>query len=236
MNNGRTFGIVNLVIIIIVFALTIISLALPWYSPFIYTSGDCKFSRSYSWFEIVNSPQSTCNSCTSFDKLECLALTTGLINTNWRMNCTPSTSASCNKLPQLFDGSFAMMLIAMLLALILAIITFAFVYANKVILSPILTFTLGLFTGICLLIAVIILSVGIPDVKTTDANGTCQTQIPGVNSCTFIGSFSLPGSSITVSWGPAAGWIIAVVAAGLAEIFGILELVRMRMTDYSAIQ
>jgi len=122
----------------------------------------------------------------------------------------------CKKYPQLFDAAMALMIIATILAGILAVAGIISMCRSKLPTAPL--GGLGILTCLLILAAVIVIAVGIPSVFKED-NPDCSNS----PDCSFLGSRTILG--YTETWGPSTGWIFAVISAGCALAFAIIEFI-----------
>jgi len=110
------------------------------------------------------------------------------------------------------------MIIATILAGLLAVGAFISMFRSKLPTAPL--GGLGILTCLLILAAVIVIAVGIPSVFKED-NPDC----PNSPECSFIGSTKTVVYSL--NWGPSTGCIFAVISAGCALVFAILEFINM---------
>eukprot|EP01124_Arcella_intermedia_P014646 TRINITY_DN21188_c0_g1_i1.p1 TRINITY_DN21188_c0_g1~~TRINITY_DN21188_c0_g1_i1.p1 ORF type:complete len:236 (-),score=14.64 TRINITY_DN21188_c0_g1_i1:18-725(-) len=211
--------VVPLLFLVIASGLIAASIATPWWNSQGYSDGDCKFDVFMFWQTYVSPCDTTNNKCTSFgDGLVCVAAN-ALDKTNWRnSNCQLSqNSATCKKLPSLYDGSLAMVCLAALsyAVLLFYYIVFRLLKCGSKEIRRNLAIPLGLaiFGCVTTLIGVIIFAVVMPQIYNEDST-YCLTKQAG---CTFYGETTT--SNVKRTWGPTTGWILAVISSFFIVVF-----------------
>jgi len=173
------------------------------------------------WWDF-EAPEAACNKCSSAEFLLYCSVSPGDDGVNWRnqfCNLAPD-SQRCRKLPKLFDSALGLVIISTILSGLLIILTIISLIRSKLIpkvVTKAVSGCLGFLLLLMILSSVLLIAVGIPEVNKED-NPRCDETLQG---CTFI------GYNITM-WGPAVGWILAVIAAGLSIIFAVVCFI----TDY----
>jgi len=194
-----------LILALIVVVLHIVGLTTPWWFADSYRVNSCSVTNYISF-------RTSVVSCSNCDDFNCGIWTTKSqqhFSGQWRDNCDASSyPALCTMLPQIFDATFALVIIGLIVSAILLLIFLVLTLVPKFMPGTILKHrifltALALIGFLCGLTVVLLISLGIP--------GAFNKQFDHCSGsgCTFFGETSEVLDVLV--WGPATAWIVECV-------------------------
>jgi len=233
----QVLPIISIIVLVIIVVLHIVSLATPWYNQTGWSNGNCQLNTLISWYNISAPCDLTLCVPGTIDYPACEETAIYYANPAWRVasceSIIPSydaaNSPACKTFPMIFDGALAMICIGLICTVaIFILVVLGLVRDQSSSLLKIIRIGCAILGFSVTVVAVVEFALALPQAYIEqyqyEFNNPCPIGTNQGCGCTFIGQYS-PVTGGLYFWGPATGWIIAVVNCFFTLVISILSCV-----------